>query len=134
MLADSDYDAGMSRRRQVLGRNHVAQAEADKTPFDSRFQQYITESAWGAVWSDPTIDLRTRSLLTIALLAALGHEKELAMHVRATGQTGVTAEEVREALMHVAVYAGVPAANRAFAIAKRALAEAAAVGGSQKLE
>lgn len=119
----SDFDEGMKMRRRLLGDDYVDQAEAGKTEFDERFQQYITESAWGSVWSDPTIDLRTRSLVTIALLAALGHEKELAMHVRATKQTGVDADEVREALMHVAVYAGVPAANRAFAVAKRALAE-----------
>lgn len=119
----SDFDEGMKMRRRLLGDEYVDQAEAGKTDFDERFQQYITESAWGSVWSDPAIDLRTRSLVTIALLAALGHENELAMHVRATKQTGVGADEVREALMHVAVYAGVPAANRAFAVAKRALAE-----------
>lgn len=128
-MSNSDFDAGMKMRRRLLGNDYVDQAEAAKTEFDTRFQQYITESAWGAVWSDPTIDLRTRSLLTIALLAALGHEKELALHLRATKQTGVGVEEVREALMHVAVYAGVPAANRAFAVAKKTLAESDALDG-----
>ena len=122
-MAGSDFDTGMKTRQRLLGSDYVARAEANKTTFDARFQKYITESAWGAVWSDPTIDIRTRSLITIALLAALGHENELAMHVLATRETGATAEEVREALMHVAVYAGVPAANRAFAVAKRSLAE-----------
>lgn len=129
MLPDSDFDAGMKMRRKVLGDDHVARVEADKTPFDARFQEYITKSAWGAVWSENSIDLRTRSLLTIAVLAALGHEKELAMHVRATKLTGASADDVREALMHVAVYAGVPAANRAFAVAKRTFAEVEETGG-----
>lgn len=122
-MSESDFDKGIRMRRSVLGSAHVDQAEARKTDFDARFQQYITGSAWGAVWANPTIDLRTRSLLTIALLAAIGHHEELAMHIRATKNTGVSVDEIREALMHVAIYAGIPAANRAFAVAKRALAE-----------
>ena len=109
----------------MLGDAHVDRSEANATTFDTAFLRHITARAWGDVWSDPQLDKRTRSLLTIALLAALGHHEELAMHVRATRNTGATPEDIREALMHVAVYGGVPAANRAFAIAKRTLAEMA---------
>lgn len=116
------YEKGMATRRAVLGDAHVDRSAANATPFDEAFQRHITARAWGDVWSDPQLDRRTRSLLTLALLAALGHHEELAMHVRATRNTGATSEDIREALMHVAVYAGVPAANRAFAIAKQTLA------------
>lgn len=119
------YEKGEATRRAVLGDAHVDRSAASATPFDAAFQRHITARAWGDVWSDPQLDRRTRSLLTIALLAALGHHEELAMHVRATRNTGATPEDIREALMHVAVYGGVPAANRAFAIAKRTLAEMA---------
>ncbi|MCI0432121.1 MAG: carboxymuconolactone decarboxylase family protein, partial [Gemmatimonadetes bacterium] len=91
---------------------------AAQTPFDAAFQTFITEAAWGSVWSRPGLDLRTRHLITIAVLAALGREHELALHLRSVAHTGATAEDVREALFHVAVYAGVPAANAAFARAK----------------
>lgn len=113
------HATGMAVRRKVLGDAHVDAAFARMTGFDEPFQQFITESAWGGVWSRPHLTLRERSVLTIALLAALGHDEEVAMHVRATANTGATAEDIREALLHVAVYAGVPAANRAFRIAKR---------------
>ncbi|MEO1329447.1 MAG: 4-carboxymuconolactone decarboxylase [Pseudomonadota bacterium] len=113
----------MRVRRSVLGDAHVDRAEAAKTAFDAPFQDYITRSAWGAVWGRPELTRRERSMITIALLAALGHEDELAMHVRASRATGASAEDIREALMHVAVYAGVPAANKAIGIAKRVLAE-----------
>jgi 4-carboxymuconolactone decarboxylase len=113
----------MKIRREVLGDAHVDRAEASQTAFDSDFQEFITEVAWGTIWSRPGLDRRTRHLITIALLAALGKESELAMHVRAIRRTGVTQEELREALLQVAVYAGVPAANSAFAIAKEALAQ-----------
>ena len=119
------YEKGMATRRSVLGDAHVERASASATPFDAAFQRHITARAWGDLWSDPQLDKRTRSLLTIALLAALGHHEELALHVRATRNTGATPEDIREALMHVAVYSGVPAANRAFAIAKQTLAEMA---------
>lgn len=119
------YEKGEATRRAVLGDAHVDRAAANATPFDAAFQRHITARAWGDVWSDPQLDRRTRSLLTIALLAALGHHDELAMHIRATRNTGATPEDIREALMHVAVYAGVPAANRAFAVAKKTLAEMA---------
>jgi 4-carboxymuconolactone decarboxylase len=127
-MSDSNADEtrharGMRTRRAVLGDAHVDRAEAGKTPFDADFQQYITESVWGDVWTRPGLERRARHLITIALLAALGREAELAMHIRATRQTGVTQDEVREALMQVAVYAGVPAANAAFAVAKKTYAE-----------
>jgi 4-carboxymuconolactone decarboxylase len=109
----------MQTRRAVLGDAHVDRAEAAKTPFDADFQAFITEGAWGSVWSRPGLTKRERSLITIALLAALGHDEEVAMHVRATANTGATPDDIKEALLHVAVYAGVPAANRAFRIAKR---------------
>lgn len=115
------FDIGMETRRAVLGDAHVDRAEAVKTAFDADFQRFITEGAWGSVWSRPGLSRRERSLITIALLAALGHDEEVAMHVRATANTGATAEDIKEALLHVAVYAGVPAANRAFEIAKREL-------------
>ncbi len=121
-MSDQRFEQGMAVRRAVLGDAHVDRAEARKTDFDAGFQRYITESAWGSVWVDDTLDRRTRSLITIALLAALGHHEELAMHIRATRNTGATPEDVREALMHVAVYAGVPAANAAIAIAKQTYA------------
>ena len=111
----------MRVRRRVLGDAHVDRAEARKTSFDAAFQRYVTESVWGAVWSRPQLDLRTRSLVTIAILGALGHREELEMHVRAARTTGASREEIAEALLHVAVYAGAPAAKRAFAAAKRAL-------------
>jgi len=112
------YRQGMNTRRRVLGDAHVDRASASATPFDQPFQDMITEGAWGTVWSRPGISPRERSMITIALLAALGHDEEVAMHVRATVNTGASREDITEALMHVAVYAGVPAANRAFKIAK----------------
>ncbi len=113
----------MKVRRKVLGDAHVDRAEANKTKIDQVFQRYIAQSAWGSVWAGDGIDLRQRSLITIALLAGLGHHEELVLHIRATKNTGVTVEEIGEALMHVAVYAGVPAANSAFAILKKIAAE-----------
>ncbi len=114
---------GMATRRKVLGNAHVDRAEASKTGFDAPFQDLIVESAWGHVWSRPTWTPRERSMVTLALLAALGHEEEIAMHVRATANTGATPDDIAEAFMHVAIYAGVPAANTAYRIAKRTLAE-----------
>ncbi|RYE84080.1 MAG: 4-carboxymuconolactone decarboxylase [Hyphomicrobiales bacterium] len=115
------YDRGMATRRAVLGDSHVDGATARMTAFDDDFQAFITEGAWGSVWSRPGLSKRERSLVTVALLAALGHDEELAMHIRATANTGATAEDIKEALLHVAVYAGVPAANRAFKVAKQEL-------------
>jgi 4-carboxymuconolactone decarboxylase len=117
---------GMVTRRSVLGDAHVDRAEAAKSEFDAPFQEMITEGAWGTVWSRPNWTKRERSIVTIALLAALGHDDEVAMHVRATANTGASEDDIREALMHVAIYAGVPAANHAFKIAKQTLKEMAA--------
>ena len=122
-MADTLFERGMVTRRAVLGDRHVDGATARKTAFDDDFQTFITEGAWGSVWSRPGLTRRERSLLTLALLAALGHDEELAMHVRATANTGASPDDIKEALLHVAVYAGVPAANRAFKIAKEELAK-----------
>jgi len=117
------HEQGMKTRRSVLGNTHVDRAEANKTEFDTPFQELITEAAWGHVWSGEQFTKRERSIVTIALLAALGHDEEVAMHVRATANTGATQEDIREALMHVAIYAGVPAANHAIKIVKQIYVE-----------
>ncbi|MBD9539596.1 MULTISPECIES: 4-carboxymuconolactone decarboxylase [Ensifer] len=122
--APSDrYRQGMVTRRAVLGDNHVDRTQSVSTEFDRPFQELITEAAWGHVWSRPTWTKRERSIVTIALLAALGQDDEVAMHVRATANTGATREDICEALLHVAIYAGVPAANHAIKIAKQVFAE-----------
>lgn len=123
--------AGETIRRTVLGNAHVDRSIANRTPFDEPFQTLITRSAWGTVWTRTEISLRERSMLTIALLAALGHHEELAMHLRATRNTGATPEDIREALLHVAIYAGVPAANTAIGIAKKVYAEMAAAEAAE---
>ncbi|THK39402.1 4-carboxymuconolactone decarboxylase [Ensifer sp. MPMI2T] len=117
------YRQGMATRRAVLGDNHVDRAQAVTTDFDQPFQDLITEAAWGHVWSRSAWTKRERSIVTIALLAALGHDEEVAMHVRATANTGASRDDICEALLHVAIYAGVPAANRAIKIAKQVLAD-----------
>lgn len=117
------FDKGMATRRRVLGDAHVNRAEANKTDFDLAFQTLITESAWGTVWATDNISPRERSMLTIALLAGLGNDHELAMHIRATANTGASPQDVMEALLHVAIYAGVPRANHAIKIAKETFAE-----------
>ncbi|EJM99506.1 4-carboxymuconolactone decarboxylase [Phyllobacterium sp. YR531] len=117
------YNKGMETRRSVLGDRHVDKAEASKTEFDVPFQDLITEAAWGHVWSRPQWTKRERSIVTIALLAALGQDEELTMHIRATINTGATKEDVREALLHVAIYAGVPAANHAIKLTKQVYEE-----------
>jgi 4-carboxymuconolactone decarboxylase len=122
-MNEDKFEKGMRVRRSVLGEAHVERAENNKTAFDADFQQYIVESAWGSVWARPGLDKKTRHLLTIAMLAALGKEHELSLHLRATQNTGVTREEVKEVLLQVAVYAGVPAANSAIAVAKRVYVE-----------
>ena len=122
-MSEDLFEKGMALRKSVLGAEHVDRTEADKTELDADYQRYITENAWGTIWTRPGLDKKTRHMLTIAMLAALGKNDELAMHVRATGNTGVTQEELREVLLHVSVYAGVPAANSAFAIAKRVYKE-----------
>jgi 4-carboxymuconolactone decarboxylase len=118
---DVRWEQGMQIRRAVLGDAHVDRAALDTTDFDRDFQEYITRSAWGEIWARPGLPRQTRHLLTIAMLAVLDRQEELAMHLRATRNTGVSVEEVKEVLMHVAVYAGVPAANAAIKTAKRAL-------------
>jgi 4-carboxymuconolactone decarboxylase len=123
-MSDDRYQRGMQVRRAVLGDAHVDRAEANRTAFDEPFQRLITESAWGSVWASDTLDRPTRSLITIAILAALGRHEELALHIGACVNTGATSEQVREALLHVAIYAGIPAANSAFAIARKILPEA----------
>lgn len=117
------HEDGMNVRRQVLGDDHVERATAETTDIDRDFQRWITESVWGDLWTRPGLELRHRSMITIAILGALNHE-ELELHLRAARNTGVTVEEISEVLLHVAVYAGVPAANRAFKVAKSIYEEA----------
>ena len=117
------HDRGMATRRAVLGDAHVDRASAATTAFDAPFQRLITEGAWGAVWSDTTISRRERSMLTLALLAATGNFDEIPMHIRATAATGATPEDVMQAFLHVAIYAGVPKANHAIRLAKATYAE-----------
>jgi 4-carboxymuconolactone decarboxylase len=114
---DSRYETGMKIRTEVLGAEHVARAKAQQTDLDADFQRFITETAWGTVWARPNLDRRTRSLVTIAILAALGRD-ELALHLRASRNVGVDPKEIIEVLFQVAIYAGIPAANTAFATAK----------------
>ncbi len=115
---DDYYEAGMAVRRQVLGAAHVDRASAGITDFDRAFQHFITRTAWGSVWTNPGLDRRTRSLLTLAMMAALGHHEELKLHIRASSNTGATPEDIADMLIQVAVYAGIPAANSAVRIAK----------------
>jgi len=117
------YEQGMATRRSVLGDAHVDRAEATKTKLDEPFQDLIIEGAWGLVWSRDTISRRERSMITLALLAALGNLDEVAMHVRATANTGASPDDIMEAMLHVAIYAGVPRANHAIKIVKQTLAE-----------
>jgi 4-carboxymuconolactone decarboxylase len=117
------FETGMATRRAVLGDAHVDRAEAAKTAFDQPFQTLITESAWGTLWADDTISQRERSMLTLALLAATGNFEEIPMHIRATARTGASPEDVLQAFMHVAIYAGVPKANHAIKLAKQTYAE-----------
>lgn len=125
-MSDDTYDAGMKVRRDVLGDAHVDNAIESTTAFTAPFQDFITRCAWGSVWTREGLDRRTRSCITLAVLTALGRENEIAMHVRAARTNGLSADEISEVLLHTAVYAGVPAANAAFAIAQRVLAEEAA--------
>ena len=117
------YDRGMQVRRSVLGDAHVDRAEAAKTDFDRPFQELITEGAWGTVWASDGLTPRERSLVTLALLAGLGNFDEVAMHVRATANTGATKRDIQEVMQHVAIYAGVPKANHSIKIAKATFAE-----------
>jgi 4-carboxymuconolactone decarboxylase len=122
MPRDELHRRGESVRRAVLGDDHVDRTEATATAFNAPFHEYLTHSAWGQVWARPGLDRRTRSMLTLALLTALRCEDELAMHVAAAVRLGVTPAQIREVLLHSAVYAGAPAGNAAFAVAQRVLA------------
>ncbi|HEX6344512.1 4-carboxymuconolactone decarboxylase [Umezawaea sp.] len=116
------FEEGMAVRREVLGDEHVDRAVERTDEFTADFQELITRYAWGEVWTRPGLDRRTRSCITLAVLATLHHDDELAMHVKAALRNGLTREEIGEVLLQVAVYAGVPAANRAFAVAQRTFA------------
>ncbi|GAA5196605.1 4-carboxymuconolactone decarboxylase [Rugosimonospora acidiphila] len=116
------YEDGMAVRREVLGSAHVDRAVAGTNEFNADFQDFITRYAWGEIWTRPGLDRRARSCVTLAMLATLHHDEELAMHVRAALNNGLTRDEIKEVLLQVAVYAGVPAANRAFAVATRTFA------------
>lgn len=122
-MATPKFQAGMKMRRAVLGDAHVDRAEDGKTDFDAPFQTLITESAWGTVWASDAISLRERSMITLALLAATKNFDEIPMHIRATARTGATKQDVIEAFQHVAIYAGVPAANHAIKLAKQTYLE-----------
>ncbi len=124
-MKDPAYEAGLAVRRRILGDAHVNRSLDSATDFDQEFQELVTRHAWGDIWTRPGLDQRTRSLITIALLAAGGRHEELNLHIRATRNTGATPNEVKEVLLQVAVYAGVPAANSAFRIAKSAFEEMA---------
>tara|TARA_B100001029_G_C14898961_1_gene359788 strand:+ start:385 stop:777 length:393 start_codon:yes stop_codon:yes gene_type:complete len=117
------YIRGMQVRREVLGDQHVNKAIKNTNSIDKRFQEFITEGAWGNVWSGNKLSKRDRSLITVAILASLGHSEELEMHINATKNTGATFDEISEVLMHVAVYAGVPASNSALKILKKVFKE-----------
>lgn len=116
------FNHGMQIRRQVLGDAHVDDAVARETSFTAPFQDFITRTAWGDVWSRPGLDRQTRSVITLTALLALGHEAELAIHVKGALHNGVTREQISEVFLHAAIYAGVPAANTAFAVAQAVFA------------
>ncbi|WP_075822471.1 4-carboxymuconolactone decarboxylase, partial [Roseomonas sp. TAS13] len=123
VAAGDAYAAGLAVRKAVLGEAHVARAGAAVTPLDQPFQDYITRNVWGGIWTRPGLPRHTRSLLTLAMMAALGREDEFVLHVRATRNTGVSPEEIAEVLLQVGAYAGVPAANHALKLAKKTLKE-----------
>ena len=129
-MSDQSYSQGMRVRREVLGDDYVDRAAEEATPLTAPFQELITRYAWGAVWAREGLDRRTRSAITLAVLTALGRERELALHVRAARRNGLSEAEIGEVLLHTAIYAGVPAANAAFAVAKRELAANGADGGT----
>jgi 4-carboxymuconolactone decarboxylase len=123
----SDFDEGMKTRREVLGDEHVDRASANAGEFGQPFQELITRYAWGAVWSRPGLDRRMRSAITLTALVCVKAENEVGMHVRAALRNGLTPDEIREILLHAAIYAGVPAVNTALPIAKRVLEEEGAI-------
>jgi 4-carboxymuconolactone decarboxylase len=128
-MSDDRHEAGMEVRRAVLGDAHVDRATADTTDFTREFQELITRYAWGEIWTRPGLDRRTRSCITLTALVANGRLEELAMHVRAARRNGLSEDEIKEVLLQCAIYCGVPAANAAFAVARRVLEETG-TGGS----
>lgn len=132
-MEETLFERGIRVRKEVLGEAYVEQALARTTEFDAHFQRFITETAWGSIWARPDLDRRTRSLVTIAILAALGRE-ELALHLRASRNLGIDPHEIAEVLLHVAIYAGVPAANAAFALARKEFGQQAQASKSEKTE
>ena len=123
MPDDERYERGLRVRREVLGDEHVDRSLARASELTGEFQELITRFAWGEIWARPGLDRRMRSAITLTALTALGHDHELAMHIRAARRNGLTTAEIKEVLLHSAIYCGVPAANRAFAIAQEILAE-----------
>jgi 4-carboxymuconolactone decarboxylase len=119
------YDDGLEVRREVLGADHVDRATAHASELTREFQELITEYAWGTIWTRPGLDRRSRSMITLTALVALGHDEELAMHLRAAVTNGLTVDEIKEVLMQTAIYCGVPAANTAFRIAQQVLSPTA---------
>jgi len=122
-VSDPAYERGLKVRREVLGDAHVDRAAARATSFTADFQDLITRYAWGEIWSRPGLDRKTRSAITLTAMVALGRDEELEMHVRAARRNGLTEDDIKEVLLHTAIYCGVPAANAAFAIAQRVLEE-----------
>jgi 4-carboxymuconolactone decarboxylase len=129
-VSDELHADGMRVRRAVLGDEHVDRAIERTTEFTAPFQEFITRYAWGGVWTREALDRRTRSVITLSVLTALGRENEIEMHVRAALRNGLTPEEIGEVFIHTAIYAGVPAANSAFAIAQRVIDAESASGGA----
>jgi 4-carboxymuconolactone decarboxylase len=126
----TDHERGMAVRREILGDEHVDRAEAAKDGFTSDFQEFLTRYAWGEIWDRPGLGRRERSIATLAALTALSAENEIAMHVKAALRNGLKPDEIKEVLLHTGIYAGLPAANGAFAIAQRTLAEIPNDGGA----
>ncbi|MET0551214.1 MAG: 4-carboxymuconolactone decarboxylase [Xanthomonas sp.] len=124
------YAAGLQVRRAVLGDAHVERSLAARTPFTEEFQEFITRTAWGTVWTREGLPRHTRSLLTLAMMVARGHDEEFKLHVRAARNNGVSADQIKEVLLQAAIYCGVPAANHAFALAAPILAEQASEGAA----
>ena len=118
-MTKSKFDQGMDVRKQILGEAHVEKSWEGATEFDRDFQEFITETAWGSAWARPGLDLKTKHMIVIAVLAALGREKELALHINASHNSGITRDEMKELLIQVAPYAGIPASLTAFGIAKK---------------
>ena len=127
-MTENLRERGLKTRRAVLGDAHVDRAEASRTPLTEEFQDLLTRYAWGEIWTRPGLDLRTRSCITVAMLVALNREMELALHIRAALNNGVTVDELKEVLLQTAIYCGVPAANSAFSVAARVLAETGGQG------